>query len=67
MDAPIRTLGEHPVRIRLHASVIAVVPVKVISDHQPEEEEVVVETASEPLVEEAQAEAAQEAQRGFSP
>ena len=59
MDAPIRTLGEHPVRIRLHASVIAVVPVKVISDHQPEEEEVVVETASETLVEEAQAEAAQ--------
>ncbi len=28
MDAPIRTLGEHPVRIRLHADVIAVVPVK---------------------------------------
>ena len=23
MDAPIRTLGEHPVRVRLHASVIA--------------------------------------------
>mgnify|MGYP000982628900 FL=1 len=23
MDAPIRTLGEHPVRIRLHASIIA--------------------------------------------
>lgn len=39
MDAPIRTLGEHPVRVRLHASVIAVVPVKVISDHQPEAEE----------------------------
>ena len=39
MDAPIRTLGEHPVRVRLHASVIAVVPVKVISDHQPIEEE----------------------------
>ncbi|MDD3685021.1 MAG: 50S ribosomal protein L9 [Desulfovibrio desulfuricans] len=39
MDAPIRTLGEHPVRVRLHASVIALVPVKVISDHQPIEEE----------------------------
>ena len=40
MDAPIRSLGEHPVRIRLHASVIAVVTVKVISDHkQPEPEE----------------------------
>ena len=32
MDAPIRSLGEYPVRVRLHASVIAVVPVKVISD-----------------------------------
>ena len=59
MDAPIRTLGEHPVRIRLHASVIAVVPVKVISDHQPEEEEVIVEAAVEAQVEETQAEAAQ--------
>ena len=39
MDAPIRTLGEHPVRVRLHASVIAMVPVKVISDHQPVAEE----------------------------
>ena len=39
MDAPIRTLGEHPVRVRLHANVIALVPVKVISDHQPIEEE----------------------------
>lgn len=36
MDAPIRTLGEHPVRVRLHASIIATVPVKVISD-KPEE------------------------------
>lgn len=33
MDAPIRTLGEHPVRIRLHPDVIALVPVTVISDH----------------------------------
>ena len=39
MDAPIRTLGEHPVRVRLHASVIAMVPVKVVSDHQPLVEE----------------------------
>lgn len=38
MDAPIRTLGEHPVRIRLHPSAIAVVPVKVVSDHQSFEE-----------------------------
>lgn len=39
MDAPIRTLGEHPVRVRLHASVMAVVTVKVVSDHQAEESE----------------------------
>lgn len=39
MDNAIRTLGDHPVRVRLHASVIATVPVKVISDHQPVEEE----------------------------
>lgn len=48
MDAPIRTLGEHPVRVRLHADVIAVVPVMVISDHQPE-------VAEESLAEAAQA------------
>ncbi|BAV92563.1 50S ribosomal protein L9 [Candidatus Desulfovibrio trichonymphae] len=34
LDAPIRTLGEHPVRVRLHASVTAVVSIKVISDHK---------------------------------
>lgn len=57
MDAPIRTLGEHPVRVRLHASVIAVVPVKVISDHQPEAED---EQAPEaPAAEAEAAEAAQ--------
>lgn len=39
MDAPIRTLGEHPVRIRLHANVVANLPVKVVSDHQPVETE----------------------------
>lgn len=33
MSAPIRTLGEHIVRVRLHASVMAEIPVKVISDH----------------------------------
>ncbi|WP_165070182.1 50S ribosomal protein L9 [Desulfovibrio sp. ZJ200] len=60
LDAPIRTLGEHPVRIRLHAGVMAVVPVKVISDHQPEEEEAAPEApASGAAAEEAQAEAAQ--------
>lgn len=39
MDAPIRSLGEHPVRVRLHASVVAVVPVKVVSDAPVIEEE----------------------------
>ena len=39
LDAPIRTLGEHPVRIRLQASIIATLLVKVLSDHQPVEEE----------------------------
>ncbi|MBR4741431.1 MAG: 50S ribosomal protein L9 [Desulfovibrio sp.] len=39
MDAPIKTLGEHSVRVRLHASVIANIKVNVVSDHQPAEEE----------------------------
>lgn len=38
MDAPIRSLGVHPVRIRLHSDVIAQLPVKVVSD-QPQIEE----------------------------
>ncbi|MCX4309534.1 MAG: 50S ribosomal protein L9 [Desulfovibrio sp.] len=59
MDAPIRTLGEHPVRIRLHADVIAVVPVKVVSDHAPIVEEVEEEIEKvEEIVDEAVAEAA---------
>ena len=32
IDHPIRTLGEHPVRVRLHADVIASLTVKVISE-----------------------------------
>ena len=49
MDAPIRTLGEHPVRIRLHASIIANLPVKVVSDHQTvEESEVTAEEEAQP-------------------
>ena len=47
MDAPIRTLGEHPVRVRLHPSVIALVPVKVVSDHQSFEEEPAPEAPAE--------------------
>ena len=59
MDAPIRTLGEHPVRVRLHARVIAVVPVKVISDHQPEVEEEPAEPAADTDEASADASAAQ--------
>ena len=57
MDAPIRTLGEHPVRVRLHADVIAVVPVQVISDHQPEVTEEELAAAEAEAVAEAVAEA----------
>ena len=39
MDAPIRTLGEHPIRVRLHASVIALGRVKVVSDPPPSVED----------------------------
>lgn len=56
MDAPIRTLGEHPVRIRLHPEVVAVVPVKVVSDHQGEEDDI---PAAAPVAAEAVAEAAE--------
>ena len=52
MDAPIRTLGEHPVRVRLHADIIATVPVKVVSDK-------VEEAPAEAPAEEAAAEAAE--------
>lgn len=37
LDAPIRALGVHPVRVRLHADIIAQVPVKVVSDQKREE------------------------------
>lgn len=32
MDSPIRSLGAHPVRIRLHPEIIATIPIKVVSD-----------------------------------
>ncbi len=37
LEAPIRSLGYHPVRVRLHSDIIAMVPVKVISDQKREE------------------------------
>lgn len=56
LDGPIRTLGEFPVRVRLHSDVIAELPLKVISDHQTvvEEEapaEAPAETAEAPAAE----------------
>lgn len=32
LDHPIRTIGEHPVRVRLHADVVAALTVKVVSE-----------------------------------
>ena len=60
MDAPIRTLGEHPVRIRLPAGIVANLPVKVVSDHQPVEEEAEPEAPAEAPEAEAQASEAAE-------
>ena len=54
LDHPIRTLGDHPVRVRLHADVVASLTVKVVSEekHNADEEvvveEAVVETAETP-------------------
>lgn len=44
LEHAIRTLGEHPVRVRLHADVVANMTVKVVSEHQGE---VVEEPAEE--------------------
>ena len=46
LDAPIRTLGEHPVRVRLHADVIANIAIKVTSEDKLNGEE--AEPAQEP-------------------
>ena len=54
MDAPIRTLGDHPVRVRLHASIVATVPVKVVSDHPVVEEEAQPEAEAEAPAAEAE-------------
>lgn len=58
LDAPIRTLGDFEVRVRLHADVFANLQVKVVSDHQPVEEE--APEAAEAEVEAAEAETAAE-------
>ncbi|MDR2851263.1 MAG: 50S ribosomal protein L9 [Desulfovibrio sp.] len=44
LDTPIRSLGEHQVRVRLHAGIIATVLIEVVSDQQPEEEGRAVQT-----------------------
>ena len=47
MDAPIRSLGVHPVRVRLHADVIATIPIKVVSDQPVEDAELIAELTDE--------------------
>ncbi len=61
LDTPIRVLGEHPVRVRLHADVVPTVLVKIIAEERGEhiavvEEVVVEEVAAEVAVEEQAAE-----------
>ena len=47
LDGAIRTLGEHPVRVRLHAGVLATVAVKVIAENQVYDDAPVAEEAAE--------------------
>lgn len=54
LDAPIRTLGDHPVRVRLHADVMAKVLVKVQSEDKHHED---VAEAPAPEAEAAEADA----------
>lgn len=53
MDGPIRTLGDHPVRVRLHADVVAELNVSVVpEDHRPVEDNVAAEAdTAEPAAE----------------
>ena len=50
LDAPIRTLGEHTVRARLHADVVPSFTVKVVSEEKHNGEEVVPESVEEEAV-----------------
>lgn len=56
IDQPIRTLGDHPVRVRLHADVIASLNVKVISEDKMH----LIEAEKAEAAAEATAEAAEE-------
>lgn len=53
MDGAIRTLGDHPVRVRLHADVVAELNVCVVpEDHRPVEDDVATEAdTAEPAAE----------------
>lgn len=51
LDAPIRSLGEFDIRVRLHADVDAELSLKVVAEGRAEEEN--AEEAAEPAVEEA--------------
>lgn len=53
LDSPIRVLGEHTVRVRLHADVMANVLVKVVSEDKPVEEDIPAAAKNDDSVEAA--------------
>ncbi len=59
LEAPIRILGEHPVRVRLHADVVPTVTVKVVAEERHLEGEAPVAAPVEEVVAEVEAEAAE--------
>ncbi len=56
LDAPIRTLGEHPVRVRLHADIAPTMVVKIVAEDRNIEEVAVVEEVKAVEVEATEAE-----------
>ena len=57
LDAPIRTLGDHPVRVRLHADVVAHLTIKVVSEEKHfEDVEPAAEASAEDVAEPVAAE-----------
>lgn len=56
LDSPIRALGEYPIRVRLHADVVAVLPLSVMAEKTIFDEE-----QPAPEAEEAKADAEQQA------
>ncbi len=53
LDAPLRTLGEHPVRVRLHADIIPAMIVNIVAEDRNYEEAAPVAEKVEEVVEEA--------------